>query len=85
MAGRPRKVTGEASAAPMAHVSGDAGEAQALPAHHREHPDMLTGDALKALAHRQGMAKSELATMSDEKIRDQLKYLAYRRASEDSE
>jgi hypothetical protein len=29
------------------------------------------------------MAKSDLATMSDEKIRDQLKYRAYRRASEE--
>jgi len=83
MAERPRKNTGEAPAAPVA-VSGDAGEAQTLPAHHREHPKMLTGDDLKALAHRHGIAKSELATMSDDKIRDQLKYLAYRRASEDS-
>lgn len=85
MAGRPRKTMGEAHEALPLAVSGDAGEAPALPAYQREHPDMLTGDALKTLAHRQGMAKSELATMSDDKIRDQLKYLAYRRASDDSE
>lgn len=85
MAGRARKTTGGTHEVSPVDVTGDAGEASALPAHHREHPDMLTGDALKALAHRQGLAKSQLATMSDEKIREQLKYLAYRRASEDSE
>lgn len=85
MAGRPRKVasTGEASALPV-DPQPQADE-EDVPAHHREHPDKLTGDALRALAHRHGMAKSELTAMSDEKIRDQLKYLAYRRASEDSE
>lgn len=87
MAGRPRKVavTGDASALPVAAVSGVAGEALALPAHHKEHPNKLTGEALRTLAHRHGLAKSQLATMSDDKIREQLKYLAYRRASEDSE
>lgn len=91
MAGRPRKVvsTGEASASlvdaqpPQTKPKEKAQTATAdLPAHHREHPDKLSGDSLRVLAHRHGMAKSELATMSDEKIRDQLKYLAYRRASE---
>lgn len=85
MAGRPRKIKDLAHEALSLDVSGDSGEASALPAHHREHPDMLAGDALKALAHRQGLAKSQLATMSDDKIREQLKYLAYRRASKDSE
>lgn len=87
MAGRPRKVvsTGEASASPVdAQPKTSQQSALAdLPTHHRENPDKLTGDPLRALAHRHGMAKSDLATMSDEKIRDQLKYLAYRRASEE--
>ncbi len=77
MAGRPRKLdsTGEASALPV-----DAPED--LPAHHRENPDKLTGEALRALAHRHGLARSTLEGMQDDKIREQLKYLAYRRASE---
>ena len=90
MAGRPRKIRptegGSESSVP-AEVSGGAGGDQKsslaqLPAHYREHPDKLSGQDLRDLAHRQGLARSEMATMSDEKIRDQLKYLAYRRASE---
>jgi hypothetical protein len=50
-----------------------------LPAYLREHPEMLTGDALRALAHKHGIARSEAAKMSDEKIRLQLKYAIYRR------
>lgn len=74
MAGRPRKVisTGEAPALLVE-----------VPAHHREHPDKLSGQALRDLAHRHGLARSEMEPMTDEKIRDQLKYLAYRRASEE--
>jgi hypothetical protein len=47
-------------------------------AHARENPAMLQGDALKALAYRKGLAKSDLAHMTDEKIREQLKYATYR-------
>lgn len=86
MAGRPRKVvsTVEASASSVdAQPKSQHSALAELPTHHRENPDKLTGDDLRALAHRHGMAKSDLATMSDEKIRDQLKYLAYRRASEE--
>ena len=90
MAGRTRKVvsTGEASALPVdaqptkqktASVS-----AENVPVHHREHPDKISGQALRDLAHRKGMAKSELATMPDDKIRTQLKYIDYRRASDDA-
>jgi len=50
-----------------------------LPAHARENPAMLSGDALRALAHRMGVAKSDAARMSDEKLREQLKYAIYRR------
>ena len=47
-------------------------------AHDRENPDKLTGDALYELAHRKGLARSDVANMSDEKIRTQLRYLTYR-------
>ena len=50
-----------------------------LPAYLREHPEMLTGDALRALAHKHGIARSEAEKMTDEKIRLQLKYAIYRR------
>jgi len=50
----------------------------ALPAHARENPALLVGDELRALAHRRGLARSDLVRMSDDKIREQLKYLTYR-------
>jgi len=50
----------------------------ALSAQDRENPDKLSGQALKALAHRRGLAKSTLDTMSDEKIRTQLRYITHR-------
>ncbi len=83
MAGRPRKInpTGEALAPSVeSDVSGNVGEASALPAYQRENPNKLEGQALRDLAHKQGLARSEVATMSDEKIRVQLRYLAYSRA-----
>lgn len=49
-----------------------------LSAHDRENPDKLTGEALRVLAHRKGLARSTLPGMSDDKIREQLKYLTYR-------
>lgn len=44
----------------------------------RENPDKIAGDDLKTLAHRRGIAKSVLATMSDEKIRTELRYITHR-------
>lgn len=41
----------------------------------RENPDKLTGEALRVLAHKKGLARSSLPSMSDEKIREQLRYL----------
>lgn len=67
-----------ASAPPLAAVMDTP-----LPAHARENPAMLSGDALRALAHRMGIAKSDAARMSDEKIREQLKYAIYRRYEDD--
>lgn len=42
-------------------------------------PAKLQGDALKKLAHSMGMAKSELARLTDDRIRTQLKYLTHRK------
>jgi hypothetical protein len=49
----------------------------AAPAHARENPDMLAGDALRTLAHRRGLSRSELNRLPDEKIREQLRYLTH--------
>ena len=53
------------------------GSAEHVPAHRRENPEFLTGDELRALAHRRGIAKSEAARLSDEKLREQLRYRDY--------
>lgn len=45
---------------------------------------MLSGQALRDLAHRRGLAKSQLAAMSDEKIREQLRYATYRQYDDDA-
>lgn len=55
-----------------------AGEPIALSAADRENPDKLTGDALRELAHKRGLARSAIETMSDEKIRNELRYIVYR-------
>lgn len=57
-------------------------EARPLAYHERENPNRLDGEALRDLAHRRGLARSSLAAMSDEKIREQLLYTAYRRHEE---
>lgn len=44
----------------------------------RENPDKLTGQDLRDLAHRRGLAKSSLASMPDDKIRRELKFITYR-------
>ena len=49
-----------------------------LSATDRENPDKLTGSDLRALAHRRGLAKSSLALMPDDKIRQELKFITYR-------
>jgi hypothetical protein len=85
MAGRPRKVQeGEGASVPAASADVSDTAGASVPAYHREHPDKLTGQALRDLAHRKGMAKSELTSMSDDKIRLQIRYIDYRRASEDA-
>lgn len=55
-----------------------------LSAADRENPEKLSGQALKDLAHRRGMAKSILATMPDDKIRMELRYIVNRQYGEDA-
>lgn len=57
---------------------------QTLSASDRENPSKLTGDALRELAHRRGLAKSQLPSMSDEKIREQLRYITYNQYENDA-
>lgn len=56
----------------------DPAEAARLPAQHREHPRFLGGEALKQLAHRRGLARSECDRLDDERLRVQLNYLISR-------
>lgn len=49
----------------------------------RENPGKLSGEALRELAHRRGLAKSSLADMTDEKIREQLRYIVQRQYEDD--
>lgn len=73
-----------APAAPAAVVIAQAQEeAVVLNAADRENPDKLSGDALRQLAHKRGIARSTLPTMTDEKIRTELRYLAHRQYSDD--
>lgn len=54
-----------------------------LSAQDRENPGKLTGEALRALAHRRGLSRSEVSRMSDEKIREQLRYMTHRQYEAD--
>ena len=53
-------------------------EPKVLSASDRENPDKLTGQDLRALAHRRGLARSSLALMPDDKIRRELSYITNR-------
>ena len=57
-------------------------DVQPLSATDRENPDTLTGEDLRALAHRRGVARSEAETMSDDKLRMQLRYITNRQYTE---
>jgi hypothetical protein len=59
-------------------------EQPVLSASDRENPSKLSGDALRALAHRRGMARSLLPAMSDDKIREQLRYITYNQYESDA-
>lgn len=62
-----------------ARAKADASAAlSSLSAADRENPNKLTGQPLRELAYRRGLARSSLETMSDEKIREQLRYITHR-------
>lgn len=62
-----------------ARAEADASAAlSSLSAADRENPNKLTGQPLRELAYRRGLARSSLETMSDEKIREQLRYITHR-------
>lgn len=63
---RPRKLVAEQP------------EMQALSAADRENPEKLSGSDLRDLAHKRGLARSEVERMDDDKIRIQLRYLTHR-------
>ena len=51
---------------------------QALSAADRENPEKLSGSGLRVLAHRRGLARSDIERMDDDKIRTQLRYVTHR-------
>ena len=53
-------------------------EAVPVRATDRDFPNRLSGDALRELAHQRGLAKSSLDSMTDTKIREQLRYILQR-------
>ncbi len=48
-----------------------------------ENPEKLTGQALRDLAHRRGLARSAIADMPDAKIRMELLYITNRQYGEE--
>ncbi|HEY0955822.1 MAG TPA: hypothetical protein VGE36_13740 [Roseateles sp.] len=72
-AGAARRATVQAAAVTEAPLS----------AADRENPDKLSGAALRALAHRRGVSRSEAEGMSDDKLRMQLRYITHRQYTED--
>jgi hypothetical protein len=53
-----------------------------LSAQDRENPAKLSGAPLKVLAHKYGLAKSDIATMSEAKLREQMHRYQRRRQDE---
>lgn len=69
--------------AEVASAATSSREQESLSAADRENPDKLTGEALRALAHRRGVARSEADVMSDDKLRMQLRYITNRQYTEE--
>ena len=44
----------------------------------QENPEKIEGEHLRRLGHRRGLSLSEMGRMSDDKIREQLRYIAHR-------
>lgn len=90
--GFKRSSAQQLSAAPAAAPVGKASTTDTAPAPEpvrpsaadRENPDKLSGQELRELAHRRGIAFSSLCFMSDEKIRLQLRYITYRQYDDDA-
>ena len=57
-------------------------EAVPMRATDRDFPNRLSGDALRELAHQRGLARSSLDSMTDTKIREQLRYILQRQYEE---
>ncbi len=57
-------------------------EAVPVRATDRDFPNRLSGDALRELAHQRGLARSSLDSMTDTKIREQLRYILQRQYEE---
>lgn len=63
------------SAATSPQPQGETPAASILSAADRENPSKLSGADLRHLAWQKGLAKSSLPSMSDDKIREQLRYI----------
>ncbi|HWH83242.1 MAG TPA: hypothetical protein VNU71_13510 [Burkholderiaceae bacterium] len=74
---------------PVAQAAPEAEPAAAAPAPltaaDLENPSKVAGDQLRSLAHRLGMSRSEMADMTDERIRHELRYLTRRVYAAESE
>jgi ABC-type nitrate/sulfonate/bicarbonate transport system ATPase subunit len=57
-------------------------EAVQVRATDRDFPNRLSGGALRELAHQRGLARSSLDSMTDTKIREQLRYILQRQYEE---
>ena len=57
-------------------------EAVPMRATDRDFPNRLGGDALREVAHQRGLARSSLDSMTDTKIREQLRYILQRQYEE---
>ena len=68
----------------MLEPQGETAVSEAVPmrATERDFPNRLSGDALRELAHQRGLAKSSLDSMTDTKIREQLRYILQRQYEE---
>jgi hypothetical protein len=67
------------TAVPLENVLSDAAPMRATD---RDFPNRLSGDALREVAHQRGLARSSLDSMSDTKIREQLRYILQRQYEE---
>lgn len=77
--GRPPKAVPVAVAAPSTGrvlIESNA-DLVSAPAYVRENPQMLAGEALRTLAHKRGLSRSEAQRLSDDKIREQLRYMTH--------